>query len=124
VYSATCVMCHNDATSHIMTHDATLIVRTLLSHSTHFTFTLSTLSLSLSLYYIFLSLFFFFFKRRSDGRCGREEREERRRRRRGSEGTMRPHLGLNFLFIFSFYNLWGLVLSFVKIVADALFNFF
>jgi hypothetical protein len=79
VLPASCIMM---ITPHIMTHDTTLIVLTPLSHGTHFTFTFSTLSLSLSLsLFYFLSLFLFFFKRRSGGRCGREER---RRRRRGS----------------------------------------
>jgi hypothetical protein len=32
--------------------------------------------------------------------------------------------GLILYLFFSLYNLWGLVLSFVKIVAEALFNFF
>jgi hypothetical protein len=48
VYNATCVMCHDDATPHIMTHDAALIILTPLSHGTHFRFTLSTLSLCFS----------------------------------------------------------------------------
>jgi hypothetical protein len=56
VYSDACDMCHDDATPHIMTHDAVLIVMTPFSHGTHFIFTLSTLSLSLSLYiFYFLS---------------------------------------------------------------------
>jgi len=45
VYSAAYVMCHDDSTPHIMTHDAILIVLTLLLHGTHSTFILSTLSL-------------------------------------------------------------------------------
>jgi hypothetical protein len=61
VYGAACIMCHDDATPHIMTHDAALIVLTSLSHGTNFTFILSTLSLSLSLYYI-SSMFIFFFQ--------------------------------------------------------------
>jgi Ca2+/Na+ antiporter len=46
-------MCYDDATPHIMTHDAALIVLTSLSHGTYFTFILSTLSLSLFILYFF-----------------------------------------------------------------------
>jgi amino acid transporter len=106
---------------HTMTHGAALIVLTPLSHGTYFIFILSIVSLSLFIFY-FLSLFVFFFKRRRGGKCGREER---RRRRRGSvKGPCDRIWGLIFYLFFSFYNLWGLVLSFVKIVAEALFNFF
>jgi hypothetical protein len=101
-----------------MTHDATFIVLTPLSHGTHFTFTLNSLSLSI---FYFLSLFLFFFKRRSGERCGREQR---RRRRGSAKGPCDGIWGSIIYLFFSFYNLWGLVLSFVKIVAEALFNFF
>jgi hypothetical protein len=74
-------MFYNDATPHIMTQDTALIVLTPLSYGTNFTFTFTFTTLSLYIYiFYFLSLFLFFFKRRSGGRCGREER----RRRRGS----------------------------------------
>jgi hypothetical protein len=104
VYGAACIMCHDDATPHIMTHDAALIVLTSLSHGTNFTFILSTLSLSL--YIIFPLCLSSSFKRRSGGRCGREER---RRNRSSAKGPCNRIWDIIFYF---FYNLWGLVIYF------------
>lgn len=112
------------------------------SLSRHPLHTHTQLSLSLSLYSI--SSLFLFFKRRSggDNRCGREER--RRTRKGFYKGTLRPHLGLNYLFIYLFLQFMrscsffcekscstylifffgGLILSFVKIVERPYLIFF
>jgi hypothetical protein len=120
VYSTACVMCYDDhdddATSHITTHDTTLIVQTPLSHGTPTSHSHSRLSLYI-LFPLYVSLLL---QEKISG--GREER--RRRRRSSARGPMRPHLGLNFLFRFFFLQFIGLVLSFVKIVAKDLFNSF
>jgi hypothetical protein len=109
VYSATCVMCHNDATSHIMTHDATLIVRTLLSHSTHFTFTLSTLSLSLSLYIIFFSLCFSFSSREEVMEDVEEKKEKKEEEGEGVlKGPCDLILGLIF-YLFFLSTIYGVL---------------
>jgi hypothetical protein len=92
VLPASCIMM---ITPHIMTHDTTLIVLTPLSHGTHFTFTFSTLSLSLSLSILFpLSVSLLL----QEKKWWKMWKRRKKKKEKGfCEGTIRSHLGLNFL---------------------------